>query len=98
MPIAAPVMPKRELKPLEDLAPDEDGMYTGIPNMQPQPIVQAPKPKIRTIKIIGKNGEQITVPMPDTDDPKEIKAQLQQFLKQHQANEAKQAQEFKSII
>ena len=35
-----------------------------------------PKPRQKVIKIIGKNGEQITMPMPDTDDPKEIKAAM----------------------
>lgn len=48
-----------------------------------------PKPKMRTIKVIGKNGEQVTVPLPETDNPEEIKKYLQDFLKNQAANETK---------
>jgi len=46
----------------------------GQPRDPAEHMMQMPKPKMRTIKVIGKNGEQITVPMPETDNPAEIKA------------------------
>jgi len=60
-----------------------------------------PKPKIRTIKIIGKNGEQISMPMPDTDNPDELKQKLKEFIKQqkgdHDNAEESKESKFKSV-